>query len=263
MQRDKQTWRQAIADEEAASAALVEAERALHLQLQDHRAGSPTVDDVVSEVDLRRTEYAAAVRATDEAAALYQRAHGEVIAAERDHRWADHVQRTEAVLQQAQAEQQHAAATSPSVTRRALSSSSENGSSPRMTKRLNLGPPSSGSPIQTTGGEEDTARSGDSEGSSSGNASEPPSLPLNRLTPMALLSPQASGVPPSTPAPTPAEAQTPEYLFDSESESKSQFAESDGSDENAESDGNDENAESVESSEFVPSSEAEDSETES
>ncbi|KAE8883063.1 hypothetical protein PF002_g23586 [Phytophthora fragariae] len=80
---------------------------------------------------------------------------------------------------------------------------------------------------------------------------------------MALLSPQASGVPPSTPAPTPAEAQTPEYLFDSESESKSQFAESDGSDENAESDGNDENAESVELSEFVPSSEAEDSETES
>ncbi|KAE9313785.1 hypothetical protein PF008_g19646 [Phytophthora fragariae] len=61
---------------------------------------------------------------------------------------------------------------------------------------------------------------------------------------MAQLSPQASGVPPSTPAPTPAESQTPDYLFNSESESKSQPAESDGNDENAESDGNDENAES-------------------
>ncbi|KAE9253853.1 hypothetical protein PF001_g33414 [Phytophthora fragariae] len=90
--------------------------------------------------------------------------------------------------------------------------------------------------------------------------------------PMALLAPQASGVPPRTPAPTPAEAQTPDYLVDSESESKSQAAESDDNDasaesdrndENAESDGNDENAESVESSEFVPSSEAEESETES
>ncbi|KAE8954726.1 hypothetical protein PR001_g32374, partial [Phytophthora rubi] len=284
MQRDEQTWRQAIADEEAASAALVEAERVLHLQLQHHRAGSPTVDDAVSDVDLRRTEYAAAVRATDEAAALYHRAHGEVIAAERDDRRADHVQRIEAVLQQARAAQQHAAATSPSVARRAHSSSSENGSSPRPTKRLNLGPPSSGSPIQTTGGEEDTARSGDSEGessggaseradtdrsggsegsssgnaseradtarsgdsegessgnaseradtgrsggsegSSSGNTSESPPLPLNRLMPMALLSPQAYGVPPSTPAPTPAEAetQTPEY----------QPAESDGNEEN-------------------------------
>ncbi|KAE8897105.1 hypothetical protein PF003_g18830 [Phytophthora fragariae] len=302
MQRDEQTWRQAIADEEAASAALVEAERVLHLQLQHHRAGSPTVDDAVSEVDLRRTEYAAAVRATDEAAALYHRAHGEVIAAERDDRRADHVQRIEAVLQQARAAQQHAAATSPSVARRAHSSSSENGSSPRPTKRLNLGPPSSGSPIQTTGGEEDTARSGDSEGessgnaseradtgrsggsegSSSGNASESPPLPLNRLMPMALLSPQAYGVPPSTPAPTPAEAetQTPEYqpaesdgneenvesdgnVENVESDGDDEKEESDGNDENAESDGNDENAESVESSEFVPSSEAEDSETES
>ncbi|KAE8876747.1 hypothetical protein PF003_g39172 [Phytophthora fragariae] len=296
MQRDEQTWRQAIADEEAGSVALVEAERVLHLQLQHHRAGSPTVDDAVSEVDLRRTEYAAAVRATDEAAALYHRAHGEVIAAERDDRRADHVHRIEAVLQQARAAQQHAAATSPSVARRAHSSSNENGSSPRPTKRLNLGPPSSGSPIQTTGGEEDTARSGDSEGessggaseradtgrsggsegssscnaseradtarsgdsegkssgnaseradtgrsggsegSSSGNASESPPLPLNRLMPMALLSPQAYGVPPSTPAPTPAEAetQTPEY----------QPAESDGNEENVESDGNVENVES-------------------
>ncbi|KAE9168678.1 hypothetical protein PF004_g28431, partial [Phytophthora fragariae] len=69
MQRDEQTWRQAIPDEEAASAALVEAERALHLQLQHHRAGIPTVGDAVLEVDLRRTEYAAAVGATDEAAA--------------------------------------------------------------------------------------------------------------------------------------------------------------------------------------------------
>ncbi|KAE8887220.1 hypothetical protein PF003_g28733 [Phytophthora fragariae] len=333
MQRDEQTWRQAIADEEAASAALVEAERVLHLQLQHHRAGSPTVDDAVSEVDLRRTEYAAAVRATDEAAVLYHRAHGEVIAAERDDRRADHVQRIEAVLQQARAAQQHAAATSPSVARRAHSSSSENGSSPRPTKRLNLGPPSSGSPIQTTGGEEDTARSGDSEGessggaseradtgrsggsegessgnaseradtarsddsegessgnaseradtgrsggsegSSSGNASESPPLPLNRLMPMALLSPQAYGVPPSTPAPTPAEAetQTPEYQpaesdgneENVESDGNVENVESDGGDEKEESDGNDENAESVESSEFVPSSEAEDSETES
>ncbi|KAE9313786.1 hypothetical protein PF008_g19645 [Phytophthora fragariae] len=172
MQRDEQTWRQAIADGEATSAALVEALRALHLQLQHHRAGSPMVDDAVSKVVLRPTEYAAAVRATDEAAALYHRAHGEVIAAERHHRRADHEQRIEAVLQQARAEQQHAAATSPSVARRAHSRSSENGSSPRPTKRLNLVPPSSGPPIQTTGGEEDTARSGDSEGLCSGNASE-------------------------------------------------------------------------------------------
>ncbi|KAE9055196.1 hypothetical protein PF010_g32239, partial [Phytophthora fragariae] len=176
------------------------------------------------------------------------------------------------------------------------------GSSPRPTKRLNLGPPSSGSPIQTTGGEEDTARSGDSEGessggaseradtgrsggsegSSSGNASESPPLPLNRFMPMTLLSPQAYGVPPSTPAPTPAEAetQTPEYqpaesdgneenvesdgnVENVESDGDDEKEESDGNDENAESDGNYENAESVESSEFVPSSEADDSETES
>ncbi|KAE9156873.1 hypothetical protein PF002_g33500 [Phytophthora fragariae] len=70
--------------------------------------------------------------------------------------------------------------------------------------------------------------------------------------PMALLDPQASSVPPSTPAPTPTEAQTPDYLFDSESESKSQPAESDGNDDNVESDGNDENAESVESSDSFP-----------
>ncbi|KAE8993435.1 hypothetical protein PF010_g19567 [Phytophthora fragariae] len=337
MQTEEDTWRQAIQDEEAASAAVVEAEKALHRQLQHHRAGSPTVDDAVSELDLRRTEYAVAMRATDQAATVYQRAQGEIIAAERDRRRADHQERVQAVLQQARV---------------------------GPTKRLNLGPPSSGPAIQTTGSEEvpgrsgdsegsssgnaseraDTGRSGgsegsssgnaseradmgrsgdsegssgDSEGSSSGNASEPPPLPLNRLMPMALLSPQVSGVPPSMPAPTPAEAQTPDDLVDSESESKSQPAESDGNDENAESDskdenaesdgndasaesdrndenaesdskdenaesdgndasaesdrndeiaesdGNDENAESVESSEFVPSSEAEDSETES
>ncbi|KAE8892893.1 hypothetical protein PF002_g21758 [Phytophthora fragariae] len=337
MQTEEDTWRQAIQDEEDASAAVVEAEKALHRQLQHHRAGSPTVDDAVSELDLRRTEYAVAMRATDQAATVYQRAQGEIIAAERDRRRADHQERVQAVLQQARV---------------------------GPTKRLNLGPPSSGPAIQTTGSEEvpgrsgdsegsssgnaseraDTGRSGgsegsssgnaseradmgrsgdsegssgDSEGSSSGNASEPPPLPLNRLMPMALLSPQVSGVPPSMPAPTPAEAQTPDDLVDSESESKSQPAESDGNDENAESDskdenaesdgndasaesdrndenaesdskdenaesdgndasaesdrndeiaesdGNDENAESVESSEFVPSSEAEDSETES
>ncbi|KAE8961874.1 hypothetical protein PR001_g29900 [Phytophthora rubi] len=291
MQTEEDTWRQAIQDEEAASVAVVEAERALHRQLQHHRAGSPTVDDAVSDLDLRRTEYAAAVHATDEAADVYYRAQGEAIAAERDRRRADHVQRIEAVLQQARAEQQHAAATSPSVARRSYSSSSENGSPPRPTKRLNLGPPSSGPAIETTGSEQDKGRSGESDdSSSSGDASNPPPLPLNRLMPMALLAPQASGVPPSTPAPTPAEAQTPDYLVDSESESKSQAEESDGNDENAESDGkdenaesdgndasagsdrndenaesdgNDENAESVESSEFVPSSEAEDSETES
>ncbi|KAE8890669.1 hypothetical protein PF003_g25122 [Phytophthora fragariae] len=295
MQRDEQTWRQAIADEEAASAALVQAERVLHLQLQHQRAGSPTVDDAVSEVDLRRTEYAAAVRATDEAAALYHRAHGEVIAAERDDRRADHVQRIEAVLQQARAAQQHAAATSPSTTGgeedTARSGDSEGESSGGASERA------------------DTGRSGGSEGSSSGNASESPPLPLNRLMPMALLSPQTYGVPPSTPAPTPAEAetQTPEYQpaesdgneenvesdgnvenvesdgddekeesdsndenaesdgndENAESDGNDENAESDGNDENAESDGNDENAESVESSEFVPSSEAEDSETES
>ncbi|KAE9121922.1 hypothetical protein PF010_g6913 [Phytophthora fragariae] len=242
----------------------------------------PNVDDAVSDLDLRRTEYAAAVHATDEAANVYYRAQGEAIASERDRRRADHVQRIEAVLQQARAEQQHAATTNPSVARRLYSSSSENGSPPRPTKRLNLGPPSSGPAIETTGSEQDTGRSGESDdSSSSGNASNPPPLSLNALMPMALLAPQASAVPPSTPASTPTEAQTPDYLFDSESESNSQRAESDGNndnvesdgndenaesdgnDESAESDGNDENAESVESSEFVPSSEAEDSENES
>ncbi|KAE8982649.1 hypothetical protein PR002_g23471 [Phytophthora rubi] len=140
MQPDEQTWRQAIEDEEAVSAAVVEAERALHRQLQYHLASSPTVYDAVSELDLRRTEYAVAVRATDEATAVYHRAQWEIIAAERDHRRADHVQRIQAVLQQTRAEQQHAATTRSSVARRSHSSSSENGSSPRPTKRLNLGP---------------------------------------------------------------------------------------------------------------------------
>ncbi|KAE9166554.1 hypothetical protein PF004_g29117 [Phytophthora fragariae] len=74
MQTGEDTWRQAIQDKEAASVAVVEAERALHRQLQHHRAGSPTVDDAVSDLDLRRTEYAAAVHATDEAADVYYRA---------------------------------------------------------------------------------------------------------------------------------------------------------------------------------------------
>ncbi|KAE9300205.1 hypothetical protein PF008_g23060 [Phytophthora fragariae] len=264
MQTEEQTWRLAIEDEEAASGAVVEAERVLHRQLRHHRSGSPTVDDAVSDLDLRRTQYAAAaaVHATDQAGNVYYRTQGEAIAAERDRRRADHVQRIEAVLQQALAEQQHAAATNPSVARRSYSSPSENGLPPRPTKRLNLGPPSSGPAIETTGSEQDTGRSGESDdSSSSGNASNPPPLPLNALMPMALLDPQASSVPPSTPAPTPTEAQTPDYLFDSESESKSQPAESDGNDdnvesdgndENTESDGNDENAESVESSDLFP-----------
>ncbi|KAE9147799.1 hypothetical protein PF005_g33596 [Phytophthora fragariae] len=72
--------------------------------------------------------------------------------------------------------------------------------------------------------------------------------------PMALLSPQAYGVPPSTPAPTPAEAetQTPEYQpaesdgneENVESDGNVENVESDGNDEKEESDGNDENAES-------------------
>ncbi|KAE8972135.1 hypothetical protein PR001_g26696 [Phytophthora rubi] len=174
MQTEEQTWRLAIEDEEAASGAVVEAEKVLHRQLQHHRAGSPTVDDAVSDLDLRRTEYAAAVHATDEAANVYYRAQGEAIASERDRRRADHVQRIEAVLQQARAEQQHAATTNPSVARRLYSSSSENGSPPRPTKRLNLGPPSSGPAIETTGSEQDTGRSGESDdSSSSGNASNP------------------------------------------------------------------------------------------
>ncbi|KAE9017155.1 hypothetical protein PR003_g15830 [Phytophthora rubi] len=76
MQPDEQTWSYAIEDEEAASAAVVEAERVLHRQLQHHLAISPTVDGEVSELDLRRTEYAVAVRAIDEAAAVYHRAQG-------------------------------------------------------------------------------------------------------------------------------------------------------------------------------------------
>ncbi|KAE9281347.1 hypothetical protein PR003_g27698 [Phytophthora rubi] len=90
MQTEEQTWRLAIEDEEAASGAVVEAEKVLHRQLQHHRAGSPTVDDAVSDLDLRRTEYAAAVHATDEAANVYYRAQGEAIASERDRRRADH-----------------------------------------------------------------------------------------------------------------------------------------------------------------------------
>ncbi|KAE9014076.1 hypothetical protein PR003_g13915 [Phytophthora rubi] len=100
MQTEEDTWRQAIQDEEAASVAVVEAERALHRQLQHHRAGSPTVDDEVSELDLRRTGYAVAMRATDQAATMYQRAQGEIIAAEQDRRRADHQERVQAVLQQ-------------------------------------------------------------------------------------------------------------------------------------------------------------------
>ncbi|KAE9144404.1 hypothetical protein PF006_g10661 [Phytophthora fragariae] len=155
MQPDEQTWRYAIEDEEAASAAVVEAERVLHRQLQHHLAISPTVDGEVSELDLRRTEYAVAVRAIDEAAAVYHRAQGE------------------AMLQQARAEQHHDATTRSSVVRRSHSSSSGNGSSPRPTKRLNLGLPSCGPAIQSSGSEEDTGRSGESEDSGSGNASDP------------------------------------------------------------------------------------------
>ncbi|KAE9189719.1 hypothetical protein PF004_g22125 [Phytophthora fragariae] len=56
MQAAEETWRQAIEAEEAASAAVVEAERVLQQLLQHHLPSSPTVDNAVSELDLRRSE---------------------------------------------------------------------------------------------------------------------------------------------------------------------------------------------------------------
>ncbi|KAE8911000.1 hypothetical protein PF003_g5118 [Phytophthora fragariae] len=79
MQAADETWRQAIEAEEAASAAVVEAERVLQQLLQDHLPSSPTVDNAVSELDLRRSEYERMQLATDEADAILNLAQWEVI----------------------------------------------------------------------------------------------------------------------------------------------------------------------------------------
>ncbi|KAE9350784.1 hypothetical protein PF008_g6264 [Phytophthora fragariae] len=68
-------------------------------------------------------------------------------------------------------------------------------------------------------------------------ATPPPAhtlLPLNTSMHMALLAPPTSGVPPSTPAPAPTQAQMDGYQSDCESESKSQHADSDVNDDNSE-----------------------------
>jgi hypothetical protein len=103
MQQEEATWRQAIEDEQAASAAVVAAERDRQQHMQHHLASSPTVDDAVSEIALRRTEYGRACSTTNAAAAAYHRAEWDDIVAGRDRRRADHAQRVQAVTQQAPA----------------------------------------------------------------------------------------------------------------------------------------------------------------
>ncbi|KAE9146142.1 hypothetical protein PF004_g33021, partial [Phytophthora fragariae] len=110
MQAAEETWRQAIEDEEAASAAVVETERVLQQLLQHHLPSTPTVDNAVSELDLRCSEYERMQLVTDEADAVFNLAQWEVIVAERDHRRAEHEQRAQAVLQQSRARQLHASA---------------------------------------------------------------------------------------------------------------------------------------------------------
>ncbi|KAE9012799.1 hypothetical protein PR001_g15569 [Phytophthora rubi] len=98
MQAAEETWRQAIEDEEAASAAVVETERVLQQLLQHHLPSSPTVDNAVSELDLRRSEYERMQLASDEADAILNLEQWEVIVEERDHRRAEHEQRVRAPL---------------------------------------------------------------------------------------------------------------------------------------------------------------------
>ncbi|KAE9008331.1 hypothetical protein PR001_g16725 [Phytophthora rubi] len=108
MQAAEETWRQAIEDEETASAAVVEAERALQQLSEYHLPSRPTVDNAESELDLRRSEYECMQQATDEDDAIFNLAQWEVIVAERDHRRVEHEQRAQAVLQQSRARQLHA-----------------------------------------------------------------------------------------------------------------------------------------------------------
>jgi hypothetical protein len=99
MQTEEATWRQAIEDEEAASGAVVAAERNLQQLAQHHLASSPTVDAAVTELDLQRSQYARTPRATDEATALYHRTEWDVMVADLGSRRADHEQRVQAVTQ--------------------------------------------------------------------------------------------------------------------------------------------------------------------
>ncbi|KAE8964454.1 hypothetical protein PR001_g29052, partial [Phytophthora rubi] len=108
MQAAEETWRQAIEEEEAVSAAVVEAERALQQLLEHHIPSSPTVDNAGSELDLRCSEYECMQQASDEAGAIFNLAEWEVIVADLDHRRAEHEQRAQAVLQQSRARQLHA-----------------------------------------------------------------------------------------------------------------------------------------------------------
>ncbi|KAE9279278.1 hypothetical protein PR003_g28272 [Phytophthora rubi] len=93
MQAAEETWRQAIEDENAASASVVEVERALQQILQHRLPSSPTVDNA-----MRRSEYERMQLATDEAGAIFNLAQCKVIKAELDHRRAEHEQRVRASL---------------------------------------------------------------------------------------------------------------------------------------------------------------------
>ncbi|KAE8968177.1 hypothetical protein PR002_g27841 [Phytophthora rubi] len=192
MQAAEETWWQAIEAEEAVSAAVVEAERVLQQLLQHHLSSSPTVDNAVSELDLRRSEYERMQLVTDEADAIFNLAQWEVIVAEPDHRRAEHEQRAQAVLQQSRARQLHASAimVTPSHTN-----------------------------------EQDEVRCGDAEdSSSSANARDPPT---DSLMAVAIVASRAVGVPPSPPAPPLTQAQMTGNLSGRESETKSQDADSD------------------------------------
>nr|KAE8924862.1 hypothetical protein PF009_g24915 [Phytophthora fragariae] len=198
MQAAEETWRQAIEEEEAASAAVVEAERALLQLLEHHIPSSPTVDNAESELDLRRSEYECMQQASDEAGAIFNLAQWEVIVAERDHRRAEHEQRAQAVLQQSRARQLHASTimVTPSHTN-----------------------------------EQDEVRCGGVEdSSSSGNARDPPT---DSLMAMAIVASQAFGVSPSPPAPSLTQTQMAGYLSERESETKSQDADSDANDDSS------------------------------
>jgi hypothetical protein len=178
MQREEAAWRQAIEDEEAASAAVVAAERDLQQLLQHHLASSPTVDNAVSELALRRSEYSLTLRTTYEAAALYHRTEWDVILAESHRRREDHEQRVRAVRQQTPPGRQQAVTTSGLGVAHSRSSSSENGSPPRPTKRLNFGRSSCTPAAQTSKSEQSEQRdqsedSKQSEQSEESEQSEP------------------------------------------------------------------------------------------
>jgi hypothetical protein len=93
VQTEEELRQQARVAENAASAAQVEAEEALQRLVQTHRPGSPTVDDAVTELALRRDEYRDACRASERADAAYHEELLHETLRERRRRRTDHNER--------------------------------------------------------------------------------------------------------------------------------------------------------------------------